>query len=67
MTQIQPVAGSDRLLTIEQIEEQIGLPRHYVRKLRADRLVDSYKLGRRVYISLNSLTGFLKKNRREAV
>jgi excisionase family DNA binding protein len=52
---------SDKLLSISQAAEQLGLSSHTIRAWVQKRQIQHYKLGRRVLISPASLSEFLAK------
>src|SRR5271163_604935 len=52
---------SDKLLSIPEAAERLGLSRHTIRAWVQKRQIQHYKLGRRILISPESLTSFLAK------
>lgn len=53
----------DRLLTVDQVAEYLGVSRTTVRKLIAERRIETYRVGRRIRIHPDAVEDYLYQNR----
>jgi len=64
---IRRIQPGDRALSLRQAEYLYGIPIHWLRQMRADRTLDFFKFGSRLFVSERSLIAFLERHRVPAI